>query len=70
VVAGTDIPSGTYIQQQLTGTTGGVGTYQMSANATATVSTPEAITGAPGPVATYGIDQAPTIQTSNITVTV
>jgi hypothetical protein len=70
VVAGTDIPSGTYIQQQLTGTTGGVGTYQMSANATATVSSPEAITGAPGPVATYGIDQAPTIQTSNITVTV
>lgn len=70
VVTGTDIPGGTYIQQQLSGTTGGVGTYQMSANATATVSSPEAITGAPGSSAVYGIDQAPTIQASNITVTV
>lgn len=67
-VTGTDIPAGAYIQQQLTGTTGGVGTYQMSANATATVSTPEAITGAPGAAATYGIDQAPTSQASNVTV--
>lgn len=68
VVTGTDIPAGTYIQQQLTGTAGGVGTYQMSANATATVGTPEAITGAPGAAATYGIDQAPTIQASNVAV--
>lgn len=69
VVSGTDIPADTYIQQQLTGTTGGIGTYQMSAAATANVSTPEAITGSPGAAATYGIDQAPTIQLSNISVT-
>jgi len=68
VLTGTSIPTGAYVQQQLTGTTGGIGTYQMSANASATVSTPEAITGAPGPAATYGIDQAPTIQSSNVTV--
>lgn len=68
VVSGTDIPAGTYIQQQFAGTTGGVGTYQMSANASATVSTPEAITGTPGSAATYGIDQAPTIQASNVSV--
>jgi hypothetical protein len=69
VVAGTDIPANTYIQQQLTGTAGGVGTYQMSANATGTVGSPEAITGTPGAAATYGIDQAPTISASNVTVT-
>lgn len=69
VVTGTDIPSGTYIVQQLTGTAGGVGTYQMSANATATVGTPEAITGAPGESAAFGIDQAPTIAAANVTVT-
>lgn len=68
-LTGTDIPAGTYIVQQLTGTTGGVGTYQMSAAATANVSTAEAITGAPGDSAAYGIDQAPTISASNITVT-
>lgn len=68
VLTGTDIPSAAYIQQQLTGTAGGIGTYQMSANATGTVSTPESITGVPGSAATYGIDQAPTIQASNVTV--
>lgn len=68
-VTGNSIPAGTYIVQQLTGTVGGVGTYQMSAAATATQSTPEAITGAPGDAATFGIDHAPTISASNITVT-
>lgn len=67
-VTGTDIPSGTYIVQQLTGTAGGIGTYQMSAAATATVSTAESITGAPSASATLGIDQAPTISAGNITV--
>jgi hypothetical protein len=44
-VSGTDIPSGnTYIVQQLSGTPGAAGTYEMSAAATATVSTPESIT--------------------------
>lgn len=67
-VTGTDIPTGAYIQQQLTGTVGGVGTYQMSAAATGTVGTAEAITGATGQSATFGIDQAPTIAAGNITV--
>jgi hypothetical protein len=62
------LPAGTYIQQQLTGTTGGVGTYQMSAQATATQGSAVALTGAPGESATYGIDQAPVTATGNITV--
>jgi hypothetical protein len=68
-VSGSGIPAGAYIQQQLTGTTGGVGTYQMSAAATATEGSPVAVTGAPGQSATFGIDQAPTISAANITVT-
>jgi hypothetical protein len=43
-VAGTDIPSGTTILNQLTGDAGAVGTYTMSAEATATVGSAEAIT--------------------------
>jgi hypothetical protein len=43
-VAGTDIPGATTILNQLTGTPGGVGTYTMSAAATATVGSAEAIT--------------------------
>ena len=69
VVSGTDIPAATYVVQQLTGTAGGVGTYQMSANATGTVGSAEAITGTPGDSATFGIDQAPTTSASNVTVT-
>lgn len=68
-LTGTGIPNGTYIVQQLTGMPGGNGTYQMSNEATATVVTPEALVGAPGDAATYGIDQAPTIAAANITVT-
>jgi hypothetical protein len=44
-IAGTDIPAGTVIVAQLTGTPGKVGTYQMSAAATGTVGSAEAITG-------------------------
>lgn len=67
-VAGTGIPSSTYVVQQLTGTTGGVGTYQMSKNATATEATPETITGTTGQTATFGIDQAPTSAVGNVSV--
>jgi len=61
VITGTDIPAGTTIVRQLTGTPGGVGTYQMSENATATVGAPEAIVGAGGTAQQIGIDQAPVI---------
>lgn len=61
VVTMTDVPTGTTIVKQLTGTTGGTGTYQMSAEATATVASPEAITGAGGTAQQIGIDQAPVI---------
>jgi hypothetical protein len=44
-VSGTGIPSGTTILSQTSGNAGGVGVYVMSANATATESSPEAITG-------------------------
>jgi hypothetical protein len=46
VITGTDIPVGTTILNQLTGPAGGPGTYTMSANATATVSSAEAVTTA------------------------
>jgi uncharacterized phage protein gp47/JayE len=62
-VTGTDIPAGTTIVQQLTGPTGGTGTYQMSANATATVGAPEAIVGAGSTAQQIGIDQQPTLGT-------
>jgi hypothetical protein len=56
------IPASTYIVQQLTGTVGGAGTYQMSANATATEASPEAVAGtATGTSAAIGIDQAPVL---------
>jgi uncharacterized phage protein gp47/JayE len=60
--AAADIPGGTQIVQQLTGTPGGVGTYQMSNAATANVVVPEAITGAAtATAAQIGIDQAPVL---------
>jgi uncharacterized phage protein gp47/JayE len=59
-VIGTGLAAGAYIVQQLSGATGGVGTYQMSASATATEVSPVAITGAAtGVSALVGIDQAP-----------
>jgi hypothetical protein len=64
--AASAIPAGAYIVQQLTGTVGGVGTYQLSMNATATEST-EAITGtATGTAATIGIDQSPVLGTVTV----
>jgi uncharacterized phage protein gp47/JayE len=63
-VSGTGIPSGTTIVRQLTGSgTGGTGTYQMSANASTTESSPEAITGAGSTAQQIGIDQQPTLGT-------
>jgi uncharacterized phage protein gp47/JayE len=61
VVSGTHIPTGTTIVQQLTGTPGQVGTYQMSANANATVGAPEAIAGTGGTAQQIGIDQQPVL---------
>lgn len=66
VVTGTDVPTGTTIVQQLTGDPGLTGTYQMSKNATATVGSPEAITGAGGTAQQIGIDQAPVIGTVTV----
>lgn len=69
VVTGTDIPSGTTIVKQLTGiVTGGAGTYLMSAAATNTVGSPEAITGAGGTSQQIGIDQQPTLTATNVIV--
>lgn len=60
-VTGTDIPAGTTIVQQLSGAAGGIGTYQMSANASATVGAPEAIVGSGSTAQQIGIDQQPTL---------
>lgn len=68
-VTGTGIPAGTYIVEQLSGTIGGVGSYEMSAAATATESG-EAIASATGNLTQFqaGIDQFPTLASTNITV--
>lgn len=66
VVAGTDIPVGTTIIQQLTGSAGGPGTYQMSEQASGTVGSPEAVTGTPGTSQQVGIDQAPVLGTVTV----
>lgn len=68
-LTGTYIPAGTYIVEQLSGTAGGVGTYLMSQEATGSSGGTEVISGAPGPSAQYGIDQAPEIAEANVTVT-
>jgi len=66
VVTATGVPAGTTIVQQLTGTAGGVGTYQLSANATATDG-PEAVTGAAtGTAQQIGIDQQPQLGTVTV----
>lgn len=62
-VTGTDIPAGTTIVKQISGAAGGIGTYQMSANASATVGAPEAIAGAGSTAQQIGIDQQPTLGT-------
>ena len=64
LIAGSALPA-----TNTSGSTGGTGTYQMSVAATATEATPETITGVTGQSATFGIDQAPTTATGNITVT-
>lgn len=61
VLTGTDIPTGTTIVKQLTGTAGGTGTYQMSAAATGTVASPEAISAIGGTAQLVGVDQQPII---------
>ncbi len=67
VIAGTDIPAATQIVQQLTGAAGGIGTYQMSAEATGTVGSPEVVTGtATATAQLVGIDQAPTLGTVTV----
>jgi hypothetical protein len=68
VIAGTDIPANTTIVKQLTGAIGGPGTYQMSANATSTVSSPEAVTGVGGTSQQVGIDQQPTLANTSVIV--
>ena len=62
----TSVPAGTTIVQQLSGAVGGIGTYQMSANATATVGAPEVVTGAGGSAQLIGIDQAPVLGTVTV----
>lgn len=66
VVSGTDIPAGTTIVKQLTGSAGSTGTYQMSQQASGTVGSPEAVTGVGGTAQQIGIDQAPVIGTVTV----
>lgn len=61
VLSGTDIPAGTTIVQQLTGPDGSTGTYQMSAQASGTVGSPEVVTGIGGTAQQIGINQAPVL---------
>lgn len=58
-ISGTDIQTATQIVRQLTGTAGGIGTYQMSLPATGNVVSPESIAGAGSTAAQMGIDQQP-----------
>lgn len=66
VLTGTDIPAGTTIVRQLTGTTGQTGTYQMSVAASGTVGAPEVVTGEGGTAQQIGIDQAPVLGTVTV----
>lgn len=66
VLTATAIPVGTTIVQQLSGTEGGDGTYQMSAEATANEASPEVVTGAGGTAQLIGIDQAPELGTVTV----
>lgn len=74
VITMTGVPAGTtptYIVTQLSGTIGGAGTYQMSAEATANESG-VAVTSTTGNNTSWqaGIDQIPVIKAANITVTI
>lgn len=66
VVTMTDVPADTTVVQQLSGTAGGIGTYQLSADATATVGSPEAIVGSGSTAQQIGIDQAPVLGTVTV----
>lgn len=66
VITAAGVPAGTTIVKQLTGTAGGVGTYQMSAAATATHASPEALTGAGGTAQLIGVDQQPIVGTITV----
>lgn len=57
----TGVPTGTTIVQQLTGSAGGTGTYQMSKDATATEGSPIAVAGAGSTAQQIGVDQAPVL---------
>jgi hypothetical protein len=74
VITATGVPAGatpTYIVTQLSGTIGGVGTYQMSAEA-ASDESGEAVTSTTGNGTSWqaGIDQIPVIEAANISVTI
>jgi uncharacterized phage protein gp47/JayE len=65
--AGSALPVGTQIVGQLSGTPGGIGTYSLSEACTATVGSPEVITGtATATAAQIGIDQAPVLNTTTV----
>ncbi len=66
LTAASGIVAGTTIVQQLTGPAGGTGTYQMSVAASATVGSPEVVTGAGGTAQQIGIDQAPVLGTVTV----
>lgn len=61
IISGTGIPAGTTIVKQLTGIPRSTGTYLMSAAATATAGSPEAISGIGGTAQLIGVDQQPII---------
>lgn len=67
VLSGTGIPTGSQIVKQLTGMAGQTGTYYMTIPASASVG-PTAIAGTPGTGQLIGIEQEPTIEAGNITV--
>lgn len=63
------IPTNTYVIEQLSGTPGGIGTYQMSAAMT-TEAGPDTFSSVTGNLQSFqaGIDQFPTLDPTNITV--
>lgn len=65
VITATGVPAGATIVQQLSGTAGGVGTYQLSVQSTGTHAG-EAVTGAGGTAQQIGIDQRPVIGTITV----
>jgi uncharacterized phage protein gp47/JayE len=66
---GTAIPSNTYVVEQLTGTPGGAGTYELSASCT--TESGDTVTSTTGNLQTFqaGIDQIPVLSAANIVIT-